>query len=334
LPPRRDRAGALEALRALVAEHPDVAPAHAHLARLHAEGDGPEERRLEVEALERYVALRPKDPTGWHGLGLARFRWAREGGGRGLLAGAAEAFAQETTLAPESAMAWYNRGAALHQLAIERGATAVDVATVRSRLRDAADAYATALSRGLVGTEAARAHHNLAIVRQSLDEAAGARAALEAALAADPDFVLSALDLVALSIAERDAKGAQRALARLPASADAHDKGLLEAAVAALEGKTDDVRTYLVRVVRQAPGDDVLLPLARLLTASGWSAAARALLPAEGADAARLAVRVRASAHLLDGPTLRRDLARLRALDASAATAAEADPLVRALAGS
>jgi tetratricopeptide (TPR) repeat protein len=331
---RRDRAAALDALRALVAEHPDVAPAHAHLARLHAEGDRPEDRRLEVEALERYVALRPKDPTGWEQLGLARFRWARGGGGRGLLAAAAEAFAQETTLRPESAMAWYNRGAALHQLATERGAAAVDVGTVRSRLRDAADAYATALSRGLLGPDAARAHYNLAIVRESLGERPGARAALEAALAADADYVFASLELVALSVADRDAAGARRALARVPEAADAQDRALLEAAVAAVEGRAEDVRTYLVRTRRVPPGEDVLAPLARLLTANGWPAAARAVVPQDGADAARLVERVRASAHLYDAAAVRRDLARLRTLDAEAAASVASDPLVRALADS
>jgi hypothetical protein len=331
---RTDREAALASLRGLAARPETAAPAWTWIATIHGEGTTLDDVRAQAAALERLTSLRPRDAASWRALGGARFRLAEEGGAPAALAGAAEAYARETELAPDSGLAWFNLGAVLHRLAV---APPDDPKAARAGLAKADAAYARALETGLYGVDAARAHTNLAIVRVALGaptaDLASPAASLDAALSAEPTYAPAALERVALGVAAGDAEGAAKALEAAPESADAEDRALLRAAVSWLRGREGDVRAYVGRVAPSGP-TDVLPTLAHLLTVSGWAVAARALIDPETTDARRLAERVRASARLLDEASVRRDLARLESADrAVARRLVETDRAVRVLSG-
>jgi hypothetical protein len=218
----------------LVKARPDLVPAWWMLGWVRRQGDTSEDARAEVKAFETVVFLKPRDPDAWRELGTAQLRWADVAGGLDARRAAAAAFAEQVTLQPKDGLAWFNRGSVLHQLATEEP-LAGDAARFAERLAEVRTCYAKALAAGTLGKpDAARVHHNVGLVIDLLPAGAGgakAGDAYQAAADADPTYAQGVLALVAARVAERDAPAAAKALARVPADADAVEKGILTAAV-------------------------------------------------------------------------------------------------------
>ena len=341
---KSDRATARAQLERLVARAPGAAGGWRMLAWVRADAGTSEDLQAAVAALEHVVAIVPDDASAWGDLGGARWRWAGSGGGASAMLGAAEAFARQTDLAPLDGTAWFRRGAATHQAALD-GPADIDPTALRARLLEARTCYARALTLGLPKDQAARVHFNLGLVTEYLPAgappaagvAATASAAFEAALAADPTYGPAAYALVAARVAERDGAGAERALARAPAAdtdATKRERAVLEAAAA--WARNDPARTKALLAGPAgvaAEGTDPVAPLARALLVLGYRRATLTVLSGETRDAARLALRVRAYAALKDAEAVKAELVRLREVDpTTAADLARRDPLVASVA--
>ena len=314
------------------------------LAWVRSDAGTSEDLQAAVVALEHVVGIVPDDASAWADLGGARWRWAGSGGGASAMLGAAEAFARQTDLAPLDGTAWFRRGAATHQAALD-GPADVDPTALRARLLEARTCYARALTLGLPKDQAARVHFNLGLVTEYLPSgtpptagvAATASAAYEAALAADPTYGPAAYALVAARVAERDGVAAEKALARAPA-ADTDDakreRAVLEAAAAWARNDPARAKTLLTGPAGvAAEGTDPVAPLARALLVLGYRRATLTVLSGETRDPARLALRVRAYAALKDADAVKAELARLREVDpTTAADLAKRDPLVASVA--
>ncbi len=324
-----DRAAAVTLVEGLLEQRPLLVSGWWQLAWLRRTGNTSEDLRREVEAMEHVTALRPDDADAWGALGGARSRWAQSGGGVAAQRAASEAFARQSVLAPEDGLAWFNRAATLHQVALETPLDG-DASALEPRIAEAGAAYAKALARGLSRSDAARVHFNLGLLLDVLPRTASdvapaglPRSAIEAyaaALAADPGYAEAALALAAAQIGARDAKAAATALASLPPGVDPREKAILEAALAHVKGDPSGARRLLTGPGRTpAVGTDVLPALARELLLLGYRRLVVSLLGSEDLDAARLALRARARAGLCDVTGTRADLKALRALDASRA---------------
>ena len=242
-----DRAAAQRRLEQLVADRPRFAAAWAALARVRARGDTSEDVRGTATAFERVAALREKDPRAWGDLVAARAAWARRGGGADAYASAAEAAARRTALAPDDGLAWYDRGALLHQWALDFAAGPPGAEGFRARLAEARPCYGKALGKGLEKPIAALVERNLGFLlevcprcgaeHEGGDLPATAADAFQAALRLDPGNVGALLGLVATRISARDAAEAKRLLDSLPAGADVDpaEKQALVSAAAAIE---------------------------------------------------------------------------------------------------
>ena len=341
---RTDRPAARAQLERLVARAPDAAGAWRMLAWLRAEAGTSEDLQAAVACLERFVAILPDDASAWADLGSARWRWAGSGGGHAAMLAAAEAFARQTDLAPQDGTAWFRRGAAIHQAAID-GPVDGDGAALRARLLESRTCYARALTLGLPRDQAARVHFNLGLVTEFLPAGAPATpgvpataaACYEAALAADATYGPAAYALVAARVAERDGASADRALAKAPAAEGdeaKRERAVLEAAAAWARNDLAKTKALLVGPAAvPAEGADPVPALARALLVLGYRRATLAVLSGETRDATRLGLRVRAYAALKDADGVRAELARLRAVDpTSAADLERRDPLVASVA--
>ena len=166
-------------------------------------------------------------------------------------------------------------------------------------------------------------------------EGAKASAAFQASADADPSYAQGALALVAARVAERDGAGAAKALARVPADADATEKGMLAAAVRWISGDAVGAAAAL-RETGESPtaAGDLALRVLGGLVATGYRRAALTLLESQPVDGPRLGLRVRARAALRDVEGLRKDLVTLSRLDARLAERLrERDPEVLATLG-
>ena len=334
----KDRPAAVAAVTRLVKARPDLAPAWWMLGWVRRQGDTSEDARAEVAAFETVTFLRPKDPEAWRELGTAQLRWADTAGGIEARRAAAAAFAEQVALAPRDGLGWFNRGSVLHQLA-----TAVplagDTAELARRLAEVRTCYRKALEAGTLSpSDAARVHHNVGLVIDLLPsgaDGAKAGAAFQASADADPSYAQGALALVAARVAERDGAGAAKALARVPADADATEKGVLTAAVRWISGDAVGAAAAL-RETGESPtaAGDLALRVLGGLVATGYRRAALTLLEAQPVDAPRLGLRVRARAALRDVEGLRKDLVTLSRLDRKLAERLrERDPEVLATLG-
>lgn len=335
-----DRAAAVSLVEGLLAERPSLVSGWWQLAWLRRTGSTSEDQRREVEAMEHVTALASGDADAWGALGGARARWAASGGGVAAQRAASEAFARQCELAPEDGLAWFNRAATLHQVALETPLDG-DATALAPRVAQARTAYGKALARGLSRTDAARVHFNLGLLLDALPGSASdpvpagfPRRSIDAyasALASDPGYAEAGLALSAAQIGARDAKAASTALASLPPGVDPREKAILEAALAHVKGDPAGT-TRLLSGAGKVPvaGSDALPTLARELLLLGYRRLVVSLLDGDATRADRLALRARARAGLADVAGTRADLAALETLDpAKAADLRRNDPDVR-----
>ena len=332
-PTPADRATAMRRLEALVAERPRFAAAWGALARLRARGETSEDVRGTATAFERVAALREKDPRAWSDLVAARAAWARAGGGGEAYAAAVDASARWTALASDDGLAWYDRGALLHQWALDFAAGPPGAESFFARLKEARVCYGKALAKGLPKPTAALVERNLGFLLEvcplcaaegeGQDLPATAADAFQAALRLDPAGVGALLGLAATRIAARDGAEGARLLGTLAASAevDPREKEALLQAAAHVTPPSAPA----------AAGREALPDLCRTLIALGYRRVALTLLDGDTRDPTRLALRCRARAFLYDVGGLAADLALLTAADPAAAADLKAkDPVVGA----
>jgi hypothetical protein len=247
-----------------------------------------------------------------------------------------EASSKWTALAPNDGLAWYDRGALLHQWALDFAAGPPGAERFRARLAEARACYGRALGKGLERPTAALVERNLGFLLEVCprcgvehggeggDLPTTAAEAFQAALSLDVGNVGALLGLAATRITARDGAEATRLLGTLPASAevDSREKEVLLAAAAAVSP---------AGVKPSAAGKDPLPDLCRTLIALGYRRVALTLLDGDTKDPPRLALRCRARAFLYDVDGLAADLALLQAADPAAAADLRAkDPVVRA----
>jgi len=161
------------------------------------------------------------------------------------------------------------------------------------------------------------------------DLPATAAEAFEAARRVDPVYVEAALALVAARVGAKDAAGAERALAEVPAGAHAEERAVLGAAVQWVKG--EGAGAAAAPAAGRPAEKDPLASLARSLILLGYRRTAFSLLEGDTRDATRLFLRARARAYLFDVEGLRADLERLSSVDRAAALDLTGkDPVVKA----
>ena len=158
-----DRPAAVSMVERLLAERPALVSAWWQLAWLRRTGGTSEDLQKEVDALEHVVASKPDEADAFGALGGARSRWAAAGGGVEAYRAASVAFARQCELTPDDGLAWFNRAATLHQVALETPLEG-DRSALARRVAETASIYLKALARGLARTDAARVHFNLGLL--------------------------------------------------------------------------------------------------------------------------------------------------------------------------